>query len=83
MKTILRVGRLIDGTGAPPLRDMIVAIDGERIVDVRPVGSGVRIDDPIARRYDCPTLTAVPGIIDCHDHLAHLGQDLSLRFATP
>ncbi len=83
MKTILRVGRLIDGTGAAPKRDTILTIDGNRIVDVRAAGQGVGTDDPNARRYDCPTLTALPGLIDCHDHLAHLGQDLRERFATP
>lgn len=83
MKTTLRVGRLIDGTGAPPQRDMVMAIDGSRIVDVRPAGAGGGTDQPNTRHYDCPTLTALPGLIDCHDHVAHLGQDLRMRFATP
>ncbi len=58
MSTIVKVGRLIDGTGAPPAREMAVRIEGD-------------------------TIAAVPGLIDCHDHVAHLGLDVKRRFDTP
>lgn len=83
MKTVLRVGRLIDGTGALPSRDTSLVIDGERIACVAPAGSASSHPDPETRIFDCPTLTALPGLIDCHDHLAHQGLDLRARLDTP
>src|SRR5213083_2732950 len=52
---ILRAGTLIDGTGAPPVRDAAVVIDTSRF-------------------------TVLPGLIDCHDHLAFHGYELVRRW---
>ena len=82
MKTIIKVGKLIDGTGKAPRDDMAIIISGNQIVDVKPsadltdLGNNVRI-------LDRSNTTAMPGIIDCHDHLAHLGLDLKQRLNTP
>jgi hypothetical protein len=44
-RLILRGGTLVDGTGAPPLGPVDVVIEGDRIVDVVPVGApGLPID---------------------------------------
>jgi imidazolonepropionase-like amidohydrolase len=79
--TVIKVGQLIDGTGAPPKRDMALTIEGHMITDVRP-SAGLPPAGERVKVYDCPSLTAIPGIIDCHDHLAHLGLDVKQRMNT-
>lgn len=79
--TVIKAGTLIDGTGAPPRPNMALMIEGSRITSVRPAASLLPLGDRVTV-YDCPHLTAMPGIIDCHDHLAHLGKDLKQRMNT-
>jgi imidazolonepropionase-like amidohydrolase len=77
--TIIRAGTLIDGTGAAPVRDALVTIEGGRIEAVTTGGSsGSR---PAAGEViDATGLTVLPGLIDCHDHLAFHGYDLGRRW---
>src|SRR5207245_6114645 len=59
---------LIDGTGAPPLRDRAVVLDDRRIAAVVP--------DHQARdgaALDLGGLTLLPGLINCHVHLCLSG----------
>jgi len=79
---IITAGLLIDGTGAPAQRNMALVIEGNRIADVRPAASLPPLGDRVTV-YDCSHLTALPGLIDAHDHLAHLGLDLKRRLNTP
>jgi imidazolonepropionase-like amidohydrolase len=68
MQRLLIGATLIDGTGAPPQRDAAVLIDGERITAVGPRQT---VATPAnAEVIDCSGLTLLPGLIDCHDHLA-------------
>ena len=76
MKAIVGA-RLIDGTGAPPLPNSAVIIDGERIVGVHTSADVVPTD---AEVIDASGLTLMPGLIDTHDHLAHFGHDLAVRW---
>jgi len=65
---ILRGATLIDGTGAPPLRDRAVVLDDRRIAAVVP--------DHQARdgaALDLGGLTLLPGLINCHVHLCLSG----------
>ena len=63
---IIRGGRVIDGTGAPPV-DADIAIAGDRIVQIGPVrGTG-------AKTIDASGKIVCPGFIDIHSHT-----DLSL-----
>lgn len=68
VSTALRGVTVIDGTGAPPLRDATVVITGERIAAVGP-RAGVRIPAG-ARVLDLPGRTLVPGFVDMHAHVA-------------
>ena len=79
--TVIKAGQLIDGTGAPPARNMVLTIEGNTITDVRPSASFQPAGDRVTV-YEYPSLTAMPGIIDCHDHLAHLGLDIKQRMNT-
>src|SRR5262249_20828034 len=58
---------VIDGTGAPPLRDAVVLIENGRITAVGP-RSRTKIPDGFKRR-DLSGLTVLPGLIDSHVHL--------------
>jgi imidazolonepropionase-like amidohydrolase len=62
------VDRLIDGTGHAPVERAFVAIEGERIVAVGPVGERDR-GLPRATRLDYPGCTLLPGLVDSHVHL--------------
>jgi len=79
MRTVVTAGRLIDGTGAPPRGETAIVIEDGRIVDLHPAATGDAAP-PGAAVYGGRGLTAMPGLIDCHDHVAHFGLDLRRRF---
>ena len=62
--TVIEGGTLIDGTGAPPLADAVVVIEGDRIRGVGRQGS-VQYP-PGARIIDARGKYVLPGIIDGH-----------------
>jgi imidazolonepropionase-like amidohydrolase/ketosteroid isomerase-like protein len=66
--TVLRGVTVIDGTGAPPIRNAAVVITGDRISAIGPRASGDL--DAGARVLDLPGKTLVPGFIDMHAHVA-------------
>src|SRR5437660_897705 len=76
---IVRAGTLIDGTGAPAVSDAVIQIDNGRIEAVTTAGpsggwpSGTEV-------IDASGLTVLPGLIDCHDHLAFHGYELAKRW---
>ena len=60
-------GRLIDGTGADPIIDAVIIIDGGRIDQAGPAG---QIEIPAtAEVIDVAGKTVLPGLIDAHVHL--------------
>ena len=69
---------LIDGTGGPVLHDATVLIDEERIKAVGP-RPAVELP-PNTEVIDVSGLTLLPGLIDCHDHLASKGYELATRW---
>ena len=76
--TVLRGATLIDGTGAPPLRDATLVVQDGRIESIT---SGAGGPPPAAPEViDATGLTVLPGLIDCHDHLAFHGYELSARW---
>ena len=75
---VLRGGRLIDGTGAAPVEAATIVIDGNRIEAVATRGAG---DFPAGTEViDIPGMTVLPGLIDCHDHMANHKYDLTHRW---
>ena len=71
--------RLIDGTGAD-LVDNITALVGSDGI-IAAVGPAESVDvPPDARNVNGLGLTLLPGLIDCHDHLAMQGYDLAGRW---
>ena len=57
---------LIDGTGAPVLRDAMVLIEGERITYAGP--RTAQFDAAPLRRRSLPGKTLIPGLIEAHTH---------------
>ena len=63
--TAIRAGTLLDGTGAAPVKNAVILIQGERITAV---GSNVPIPRGAAV-VDLSGYTVLPGFIDAHVHL--------------
>src|SRR5690554_4625339 len=72
-RTIIRLAKLIDGSGSEPIADATVVIEGDRIADVSagPPAS-LRRDDVV---LDFSDLVATPGLIDGHVHFGFGGFD--------
>ncbi|MBI4338087.1 MAG: amidohydrolase family protein [Chloroflexi bacterium] len=74
MKVLLGA-KLVDGTGAPPVPDGAVVVDGERI-QAAGTRSKVKVPDG-AEVVNLSGMTLLPGLIDCHDHLASRGYSMA------
>ncbi|MET0746016.1 MAG: amidohydrolase family protein, partial [Microvirga sp.] len=71
MRILLKVAQLVDGTGAPPIRDAAILIEGERILAI---GRAADLGEPDgARVVSAPQATAIPGLVDVHVHLSYSG----------
>ncbi len=64
-KLAVKAARLIDGTGAAPITNAVVLIEGDRITAV---GSGLAIPKG-TEIVDLGSATLMPGFIDCHTHV--------------
>ena len=72
-------GTLIDGKGGEPLAGATVLVgDDGRIAAAGP-GAAVVVPEG-ARQVDVTGKTVLPGLIDCHDHLASFTYDLASRW---
>jgi len=60
--TVVRNGQLIDGTGAPPVRDAALVIQDGRIAYAGPV-AGVQPVGPEVQRIDARGGTMMPGLV--------------------
>ncbi len=78
MQQLLLGATLIDGTGAAPVPDAVVLVNDGRIVAAGPRQAVSWPAD--AEIIDLSGLTLLPGLIDCHDHLAAHGYGLPQRW---
>src|SRR5256885_7451585 len=78
MMRVLTGGTLIDGTGATPVADAAVVIEGDRIIAAGPRVSTAWPAD--AEVLDVRGRTVIPGLIDAHDHMASHGYALATRW---
>ena len=74
-RTVLRGGRVFDGTGSA-IADADVVISAGQIVDV---GTGLDGDEEV----DVSGHTVLPGFFDCHVHVMVSGVDLVRRLQRP
>jgi imidazolonepropionase-like amidohydrolase len=82
-RTAITHVRIVDGTGAAPLEDQTLLIDGAKIAAVQPasapVPAGYRVIDGTGE-------TALPGLVGMHNHLFYLQRpniDPSGKFEQP
>jgi imidazolonepropionase-like amidohydrolase len=80
MPTALRCGALIDGTGADPIRGATLVFEGHTITRIDPSGAVPRDADTV---IDASHLVVMPGMIDCHVHLASSTWGIQDRLLTP
>src|SRR5712692_9061632 len=78
MIRVLTGATLVDGTGATPVPDAAVVIDGDRITAAGPRAALSWPAD--AEIIDARGRTVIPGLIDAHDHLASHGYGLATRW---
>ncbi len=79
MTTIIRADRLIDGTGADPIQDPLLIIDGGKVTQTftgQPPEGAFPSD---AEVFDLPGCTILPGLIDSHVHLNFPGTGVLLE----
>src|SRR3989440_12594200 len=57
--------RVIDGTGAAPMEDQMIVINGDRIQSISPVATL----PASARIIDLTGYTILPGLVGMHDHM--------------
>src|SRR6185295_17080515 len=64
--TVIKAGRMVDPQAGTVLNDQIILIRDNK---VEAVGKGVPIPAD-AKLIDLSQMTVLPGLIDCHTHLA-------------
>jgi hypothetical protein len=82
-RTAIQHLRIIDGTGAAPIEDATLLIDGPKIEAILPAGSPVPAD---YKTLDGTGETALPGLVGMHNHLYYLqlpNLDASGKFEQP
>ncbi len=81
-KIVLAGGTLIDGTGAAPILDSVIFIDGDRIESTTTMSRLSRISDEY-QIISTEGMTLLPGLWDPHVHLLYNGHpDLNHWFST-
>src|SRR5437870_12316192 len=65
-ETVIKAGRLVDPDSGTVLTDQIILVHDNKI---ERVGKGLAIP-PRAKVIDLSSMTVLPGLIDCHTHVA-------------
>jgi len=81
--TVIANGQIVDGSGAPPVRDGVVVVKDGRISFA---GPSVRTPEvpPDARRIDANGGTILPGLVEAHFHPTYFNvaalEDLDIKY---
>lgn len=67
---VLKNARLIDGTGAKPIERAVVAIENETILYAGNAEDWIPPEGKTLHELDLTSRTILPGLIDCHVHIA-------------
>ena len=76
----LKCGALIDGKFDSARKNVIVAIEGDKIKDVGAVPRGVDLESPAKNVIDLSGETCLPGMIDTHTHILLQGDITSADY---
>ncbi len=79
MLTVIRAGRLIDGTGRSPVDAATIVVEEGRIREIAEEGRAVSTGAAEVETFDCGEYTVLPGLIDCHVHLVFSAQPTALH----
>lgn len=85
-RLIIRGVTVIDGTGAPPFGPADIVIEGNRITEVRSVGSPSAAIRESSRpkdadkEIDATGMYLLPGFVDCHGHTGGLSQGTTVEY---
>ena len=74
MLQVVRAARVWDGVAAEPLHDAVVVIEGDRVQRVAPWDGFVPPEQAVVRHL--ADHTVLPGMIDCHVHIARLTRQI-------
>src|SRR5690349_10103912 len=81
--TVISNGQLVDGTGAPPVRDAALVIRDGRVSYAGPVAEAPAVP-PGAARIDARGGTILPGLVEAHFHPTYFDvaqlEDLDVRY---
>src|SRR5437867_13277386 len=71
--TLITAARLLDGSGAPPIDQGALLIEGEQIVSLGRAAEMRVPDGASVDRKDYGAATILPGLVDAHTHLVAPG----------
>ncbi len=81
--TVISSGRLVDGTGRPPVADAAVVITDGRVRYAGPA-AGMPAVPPDATRIDARGGTIMPGLVEAHFHATYFNverlEDLDIKY---
>ncbi|WP_433855061.1 amidohydrolase family protein [Streptomyces kronopolitis] len=69
-KVLISADRVLTGPAGRTIRDGAVLVEADVITAVGTEAELAAIVEPAVRRLRCPGATVLPGLIDCHVHLA-------------
>ncbi len=81
--TVITNGQLIDGTGAPPVRDAALVLRDGRIAYAGPVAGAPQVG-PDAAKIDARGGSILPGLVEAHYHPTYFNvaalEDLDIKY---
>lgn len=66
---LVKAGKLIDVRSGTVLTGHAILIEGDRIIEVGPLGTVASHATPSAKTIDLGRATVLPGLVDCHTHI--------------